>query len=151
MPDQFSPVERSAIMRAVKARDTRAEQTVCRAVRTLGYRFRRNVGNLPGQPDLVFRHLKKVVFVHGCFWHRHACSEGISTPATRIRYWCEKFARNVRRDRSVVRKLRRLGWGVMIIWECQTKPARLATLRSRLRRFLSATADTRTQGAEAAK
>jgi DNA mismatch endonuclease, patch repair protein len=137
MPDQFSPAERSRIMRAVKSGDTTPEMIVRRLVHGLGYRYRLRARDLPGQPDLVLPRLGKAIFVHGCFWHRHACGAGQSTPASRMEYWNAKFARNVLRDRSNLRKLRRLGWSVLVVWECQTRVARRDALVSRLDRFLS--------------
>src|SRR5262245_30546051 len=139
MPERFSQLERSAVMRAVKSGDTTPELIVRRLVHSLGYRYRLHRRDLPGQPDLVFPRLGKVVQVHGCFWHRHACEAGQSTPATRVDYWNAKFARNVMRDRSNLRKLRRLGWSVLVVWECQTRLAKRAALHQRLARFLSAT------------
>jgi DNA mismatch endonuclease (patch repair protein) len=138
VPDQFSPVERSRVMRAVKSGDTTPELVVRRLVHALGYRYRLHRRDLPGRPDLVLPRLGKVIQVHGCFWHRHACDAGQSTPASRQEYWDAKFARNVERDRSNLRKLRRLGWSVLVIWECQTRLPKRATLARRITRFLSA-------------
>ena len=136
MPDQFSPAERSRIMRAVKSGDTSPELAVRRLVHSLGYRYRLHGRDLPGRPDLVLPRLGKAIFVHGCFWHRHRCAAGQSTPASRIDYWKAKFARNVERDRSSLRKLRRLGWSVLVVWECQTRVGKGEALRRRLARFL---------------
>jgi DNA mismatch endonuclease (patch repair protein) len=138
MPDQFSPAERSRIMRAVKSGDTTPELIVRRLVHGLGYRFRLQNRALPGSPDLVLPRLGKAIFVHGCFWHRHACAAGQSTPATRVDYWQAKFDRNVLRDRSNLRKLRRLGWSVLVVWECQTRMQKREALQRRLERFLMA-------------
>jgi DNA mismatch endonuclease (patch repair protein) len=137
-PDQFSPVERSRVMRAVRSGDTSPELAVRRLVHALGYRFRLHRRDLPGQPDLVFPRLGKAIQVHGCFWHRHACEAGQSTPASRMEYWEAKFTRNVERDRHNLRKLRRLGWSVLVVWECQTRAAKREALRARLLRFLEA-------------
>jgi DNA mismatch endonuclease (patch repair protein) len=106
-------------MAAVKGRDTTPELAVQRMVHALGFRFRLHAGDLPGKPDIVLRRLRAVIFVHGCFWHRHACKYGRATPQTRAAFWAEKFARNVARDRTTRRQLRRAGWRVLIIWECQ--------------------------------
>jgi DNA mismatch endonuclease (patch repair protein) len=138
MPDQFSQLERSRVMRAVKSGDTTPELVVRRLVHGLGYRFRLHRRDLPCQPDLVFPRLGKVILVHGCFWHRHACEAGRSTPASRVEYWIAKFARNVARDRRNLRKLRRMGWSVLVVWECQTCVAKRAALQARVMRFLSA-------------
>jgi DNA mismatch endonuclease (patch repair protein) len=138
MPDQFSQVERSRVMRAVKSGDTTPELVVRQLVHGLGYRFRLHRRDLPCQPDLVFSRLGKVILVHGCFWHRHGCEAGQSTPASRVDYWNAKFARNVARDRRNLRKLRRLGWSVLVVWECQTRAAKRDVLRARVARFLEA-------------
>jgi DNA mismatch endonuclease (patch repair protein) len=138
MPDQFTPAERSRIMRAVKSGDTTPELLVRRLVHGLGYRFRLQNRALPGTPDLVLPRLGRAIFVHGCFWHRHACAAGQSTPATRVDYWQAKFERNVLRDRSNLRKLRRLGWSVLVVWECQTRARKREALQRRLERFLMA-------------
>ena len=107
----------------------------------LGFRFRlhgRSRGRaLPGRPDLVFASRRKVIFVHGCFWHRHGCPKGASTPAANRRFWREKFERNVARDRRAAGRLRRLGWGVMVVWECQTAAAGRDRLARRIERFLA--------------
>ena len=136
MPDQFSPAERSRIMRAVKSGDTAPELIVRRLIHAMGYRYRLHGSDLPGKPDIVLPRLGKAIFVHGCFWHRHACPSGQSAPATRVDYWQAKFDRNVTRDRTSLRKLRRLGWSVLVVWECQTRTQKLAALRARLERFL---------------
>ncbi len=138
MPDQFSPAERSRVMRAVKSGDTTPELIVRRIVHSLGYRFRLHRRDLPGQPDIVLPRLGKAIFVHGCFWHRHACDAGQSTPATRLEYWQAKFDRNIARDRRTLRRLRREGWSVLVVWECQTRTAKREALTSRLERFLTA-------------
>jgi DNA mismatch endonuclease, patch repair protein len=137
MPDQFSPAERSRVMRCVKSGNTTPEMVVRRLVHGLDFRFRLNNRHLPGQPDLVLPRLGKAVFVHGCFWHRHMCEAGQSTPASHVDYWQAKFARNVLRDRRNLRKLRRLGWSVLVVWECQTGARKREALRRRLERFLS--------------
>jgi DNA mismatch endonuclease (patch repair protein) len=136
MPDQFTATERSRVMRAVKSGDTTPELIVRRIVHALGYRFRLHRRDLPGQPDLVLPRLGKAIQVHGCFWHRHACEAGQSSPATRLDYWNAKFARNVERDRRNLRRLRKLGWSVLVVWECQTRAAKRASLEARLERFL---------------
>ena len=134
MADVFSRRKRSEIMRAVRGRDTKPEIVVRKTVWRLGYRYRLHVRRLPGCPDLVFPFPRKAIFVHGCFWHRHCCSDGRSMPASRVAYWREKFRRNKARDRKNRRALVRLGWRVLTIWECQTR--RPAFLESRLRAFL---------------
>lgn len=137
--DQFTAAERSRVMRAVRSGDTTPELVVRRLVHAMGYRFRLHSPALSGKPDLVLPRHGKVIFVHGCFWHRHRCPAGQSTPASRVDYWQAKFARNVARDKSNLRKLRRLGWSVLVVWECQTSARRRDALTQRLARFLSAT------------
>ncbi|MDC0936967.1 very short patch repair endonuclease [Pirellulales bacterium] len=137
MPDPFSPTERSRIMRAVKSGDTKPEMIVRRLVHGLGYRYRLHVRSLPGAPDLVLPRLSTVILVHGCFWHRHRCAAGRSMPATRVEYWVPKFERTERRDRANVAKLRRDGWRVLTVWECETTLRRREKLLQRLERFLN--------------
>lgn len=136
MPDVFTLAERSAVMRAVRSQDTSPERIVRKIVSTLGVRYRLHGRNVPGNPDLVFPGLKKVVFVHGCFWHRHACRKGRSMPATRVKFWQAKFARNTARDAEVKRLLRRAGWRALVVWECQLRPDRIDRTTERLRKFL---------------
>ena len=137
--DVFDPAKRSAVMRAVKSRDTAPELTVRAAVRELGYarRYRLNGASLPGKPDLVFGAMRKAVFVHGCFWHRHVKCRRSTTPVARKEFWLSKFARNVSRDRRNARGLRRMGWSVWVIWECQA--SRAAIVERRLRPILRRT------------
>lgn len=137
MTDVFTPEKRSQIMRSVKGKGTKPEMAVRQAIRALGYRYKLHVKSLPGVPDMVFPSLRKVVFVHGCFWHRHRCKEGRSMPASRIKYWHSKFEHNKQRDKNNRRRLRRLGWRVFTVWECQTLRSQLTKLRSRLSVFLT--------------
>ena len=125
-------------MAAVASRDTSPELFVRRLIHAMGYRFRLHRSDLPGKPDIVLPRLRTVIFVHGCFWHRHACSAGRSMPATNPEYWLAKFERNTRRDRAVSRRLRAEGWSVVVVWECQTKGERAARLAARLLRRLAA-------------
>ncbi|MCK4340844.1 MAG: DNA mismatch endonuclease Vsr [Phycisphaerae bacterium] len=136
MTDQFSAGKRSAIMRAIRGKDTKPEHAVRSLIHRLGYRYRLHVRELPGCPDLVFPSRRKVIFVHGCFWHRHHCRKGRSTPTTRARFWKEKLESNKSRDVKHRRKLRRLGWSVLTIWECQIAPKKADQLAQRVRRFL---------------
>jgi DNA mismatch endonuclease (patch repair protein) len=134
LPDQ--PVEepisrdRSRLMANVRRADTKPEIAVRRVAHALGYRFRLHRRDLPGTPDLVFPRLRKIVFVHGCFWHRHAGCKRASSPKTRTAFWEEKFSRNVDRDRKNIADLEARGWSCEIVWECQTVDA------DRLRRLL---------------
>jgi DNA mismatch endonuclease (patch repair protein) len=121
MKKNTASAQRSANMRAIKARDTGPELIVRCLVHRLGFRFRLRGADLPGKPDLVFPGRNAVIFVHGCFWHRHHCKRGRSIPRTNATFWADKLARNARRDRSQLRTLRRRGWRVMIVWECELK------------------------------
>jgi DNA mismatch endonuclease (patch repair protein) len=124
---------RSRMMAAVPQTDTKPEIVVRQIIHSLGYRFRLHRKDLPGRPDVVLPRLGKVIFVHGCFWHRHGCRK-TTTPKSNAHFWMTKFAENKARDRRVIRKLKRLGWTALIVWECQT--IRLEWLRNRLARFL---------------
>ena len=136
--DRLSPSRRSWLMSRVRSKDTGPEMRVRRAVHGLGYRFRLHHRKLPGCPDLVLPRLKSVIFVHGCFWHRHEGCAKASMPRSRKDYWLDKFARNVSRDRKAKVALKAWGWRVLVVWECQTKDA--AKLQVRLRRYLSGAA-----------
>lgn len=129
MADVLTATQRSKCMAAIRCTDTTPEVAVRRAAHALGFRFRLHVKGLPGKPDLVFPRLRAVVFVHGCFWHQHRCGDG-HIPASKTEYWGPKLARNRERDREHRRSLKRLGWRVLTIWECQTHnlPSLLATL-----------------------
>ena len=112
-------LDRSYIMRAVKGQDTAPEMTVRRLVYGMGYRYRLHRKDLPGKPDLVFPSRRKVVFVHGCFWHGHDCKRGARIPKTNRDYWEKKIDRNRDRDTRHYEDLKCAGWGVMVIWECE--------------------------------
>jgi len=112
--------ERSAQMALVKARDTKPEMRVRKAAHAMGLRYRLNLRSLPGSPDLVFPGRRAVLFVHGCFWHRHKNCKATRTPKSRTPFWEQKFAENIARDRRTHLALRKAGWKVFIIWECET-------------------------------
>lgn len=133
MVDTFTKSERSRIMAAVKSKDTTPEMVVRRVVHALDYRYRLHIKSLPGTPDLVFARLRKVINVSGCFWHMHGCGR-CRIPASRHEYWLAKLQRNRRRDRRTRGQLRRLGWDVLTVWECQTRDVH--RLRRRVERFL---------------
>jgi DNA mismatch endonuclease (patch repair protein) len=132
--DVHSPQQRSRNMSAIRGKDTKPEMVVRSISHALGYRYRLHRRDLPGVPDLVFPKLRKVVNVHGCFWHMHMCRYGSVTPKTNTEFWQNKRSGNVARDRKVLRCLRTLGWSVLIVWECETKD--VTVLRGRLQRFL---------------
>lgn len=108
-------------MSRVRGRDTAPEMTVRRIAHALGLRFRLHRSDLPGTPDLVFPKWRTAVFVHGCFWHRHPGCSRASMPQTRIEFWRSKLARNVERDRAASAALRKAGWKVAVVWECEIK------------------------------
>lgn len=125
--------ERSELMSRVRGRNTKPELAVRSLIHRMGFRFRLHGADLPGRPDLVFRSKRKVVFVHGCFWHQHTCKRGIS-PKTNPHFWATKLERNRARDRDVAKKLKELSWRVLVVWECQLGDE--TALRKRLLRFL---------------
>jgi DNA mismatch endonuclease (patch repair protein) len=127
-------IDRSEIMRAVRSRDTKPEMIVRRLVYGLGYRYRLHRPDLPGKPDLTFLGRRKVVFVHGCFWHGHDCARGARVPKNNQEYWIAKIARNKAREARDYDRLREMGWSVLTIWECETKHL---SLEVRLRAFLA--------------
>jgi len=126
--------QRSAVMRRVKSADTRPELTVRSMLHGLGFRYRLHGRNLPGRPDLVFSSRRKVVFVHGCFWHGHDCKRGARVPHTHRQYWEQKITANVRRDADHIAQLEQSGWQSFVVWECELRD--LPTLQQRLKSFL---------------
>jgi DNA mismatch endonuclease (patch repair protein) len=123
---------RSEIMARIGPRDTRPEMIVRSAAHRLGLRFRIHRKDLPGSPDLVFAKYGAVVFVHGCFWHRHSGCKNATSPKTRPDFWQKKFDGNVARDKRNLKELRRLGWRTVVIWECEAEePERLDKLLRR--------------------
>lgn len=124
MTDVFDTGKRSAVMRAVKSRDTAPELKVRKAAHALGLRFRLERRDLPGKPDLVFPSRRVAMFVHGCFWHGHDCPRGARMPQTNRAYWQAKIGRNIARDAAAIASLKALGWKPRVIWECQTRDAR---------------------------
>jgi DNA mismatch endonuclease (patch repair protein) len=134
--DALSPEQRGRLMGRVGNRNTGPELTVRRLVYSLGYRYRLHARNLPGRPDLVFTRRRKVVFVHGCFWHRHDCKRGNVVPKTRTKYWLAKFRTNVKRDAMNNQVLKEQGWKILTIWECELTPGGLEPLKESINGFL---------------
>jgi DNA mismatch endonuclease (patch repair protein) len=134
--DTLSPEQRSERMGRVRNKDTRPELLVRRLVYSLGYRYRLHSRTLPGHPDLVFARLRRVIFVHGCFWHRHddANCPLARLPKSRLDFWVPKLEGNRARDEANQGKLRALGWQVLVVWECQLRDK--DALASKLREFL---------------
>ena len=136
MTDVHTPAQRSRNMAAIRGNNTKPELIIRSLTHRLGYRFRLHRRDLPGTPDLVFPRHDKIIFVHGCFWHRHTGCRFTATPKTRPAFWAAKFKANQQRDRRAVRALRANGWGVMTVWECETRnPERLSR---RIARFFDA-------------
>lgn len=121
MPDVFTKAKRSEVMSRIKSRDTQPERAVRSMLHKLGYRFRLHRADLPGRPDLVLSRYRTVIFVHGCFWHRHRGCRLAYTPKSRAPFWQNKFASNVVRDRRVRSQLVKLGWRVITVWECELR------------------------------
>lgn len=132
--DRVPPGKRSEMMSGVRGANTGPEMVVRKLIWSLGYRYRLHLRNLPGRPDMVFPKLRKVIFVHGCFWHRHECPAGYQIPKTRTEFWTRKLARNAERDRENQNALRSTGWGVLVIWSCQLRER--DQLVSMIREFL---------------
>ncbi|WP_318248642.1 very short patch repair endonuclease [Geomonas subterranea] len=121
MVDRISLERRSWNMSRIRSKNTKPEVRVRSLLHRMGYRFRIHSRNLPGTPDIVLPRYKKVVFVHGCFWHRHPGCIEASRPKTNSAFWEEKISRNLLRDRRHVDSLEKLGWTVVVIWECDVK------------------------------
>ena len=134
MTDTMSPKERSRRMGLVRSVDTKPEMALRRLVHGMGYRYRLHCGDLPGKPDLVFRSRDAVIFVHGCFWHRHEGCPLTRLPKTRVDFWTAKLEGNRKRDIREIAELKKAGWRVFVVWECELK--NLEALAKRLRRFL---------------
>lgn len=120
MADHVTANVRSKIMASVHQRDTGPEISIRKALHRKGFRYRTNVASLPGRPDLVFPSRRKVILVHGCFWHGHACRWG-RAPKSHREYWLPKLLGNKRRDRRNLRDIRKLGWEPLVVWQCELK------------------------------
>jgi DNA mismatch endonuclease, patch repair protein len=121
MSDTLTQSQRKFCMSQNKEKNTSPEISVRRLVYSLGFRYRLHRRDLPGCPDMVFPAKKKVIFINGCYWHRHNCKKGRSMPATRKKFWQQKFKRTIERDKHNYRTLKKLSWKILIIWECQIK------------------------------
>ena len=136
MADRISHEHRSWNMSRIRGSNTKPEVIVRSLLHRMGYRFRLHRADLPGKPDIVLPKHRTVILVHGCFWHRHRGCRYAYTPKSRKAFWSRKFEKNIVRDRSVRRRLRRAGWHVITIWECQTRD--LDHLASRILRTMKA-------------
>lgn len=119
--DTLTPEKRSWTMSRIKGKDTQPELIVRKFLYAHGYRYRVNVKELPGKPDIVLKKYRTAIFIHGCFWHGHSCLQG-RIPKSNETFWKDKFARNKERDLRVRKELKELGWNTLIVWECQLKP-----------------------------
>lgn len=135
MTDVHTPEQRSYNMSRIRGRDTKPEMVVRSMVHAMGYRFRLHRRDLPGVPDLVFPRLRRVIFVHGCYWHMHRCRWGRVVPATNTEFWQTKRSGNAARDRAAQRELKRNGWNVLVVWECELRDRE--HLAAKLQRFFS--------------
>lgn len=134
--DILSQAERSERMRRVRSKGSKVEFRVRRLVHSLGFRYRLHSPSLPGHPDLVFGSRHKLIFVHGCFWHRHTGCRLARLPKSRPEYWVPKLELNRARDEENLRRLSTLGWDVLVIWECQAMARDTHALTERIRDFL---------------
>lgn len=134
MSDVFSRQQRSNIMARIGSRDTAPEKLVRSTLHEMGFRFRLHVKSLPGKPDIVLPRYRKIIFVNGCFWHGHSRCKRSYLPDTNTRFWKNKIQGNILRDHKTIRQLRKLGWDILVVWQCQTKKHIL--LANRLRKFM---------------
>ncbi len=139
--DSVSPQKRSWVMAQVKARDTKPEKVVRSLLHRMGYRFRICQKGLPGTPDIVLARFRTVIFVHGCFWHRHLGCKRASLPSSNTGYWRRKFERTIVRDAADQAALKEGGWHVCVVWECELSD--MLTLRARLQNYFSGQNDKR--------
>lgn len=137
MTDALTPERRSGNMAKIRSTNTSPEMLVRRLVHGMGFRYRLHVADLPGKPDLVFSRLKKIIEVRGCFWHQHGNCIDSHIPKSRLDYWKPKLERNVKRDKANEKTLRKMGWKMLVIWECE---AGHQNVSEKLERFLSTAA-----------
>ncbi|WP_298084025.1 DNA mismatch endonuclease Vsr [uncultured Akkermansia sp.] len=119
--DVFSPEKRSQVMSRIRSKDTKPEKIIRSILHKLGFRFRINRKDLPGKPDIVLPKYKTVIFVHGCFWHQHEGCRIASNPKSNIDFWNKKFSNNIERDKKNQKALKKMGYRVFVIWECEVK------------------------------
>lgn len=134
MTDVLTPEQRKLNMSRIRNKDTRPEMVVRSLIHRMGYRYRLHVKNLLGKPDLVFSRDRKIIFVHGCFWHMHNCKYGRVKPQTNAEFWQNKRLGNVERDRRNLSLLKKDGWKVLVVWECWIKNPQ--SLTSRIMKFI---------------
>ena len=127
--------QRSRNMSAIKSKNTKPEIAVRKLLHSMGYRFRLHRKDLPGSPDIVLPKYKTVIFVHGCFWHRHENCKYASTPKTRKEFWENKFKVNLKRDAEVQEKIKNIGWQSVVIWECDTR--NISFMKNKIEKLLN--------------
>lgn len=132
--DNVSKEKRSEIMRNIRGKDTVPEKAVRSMIHRMGYRYRLHAKYLPGKPDMVFPGRKKVIFVHGCFWHLHEGCRKAAFPKSKKQYWVPKLLLNRERDQHTVQELKKMGWKVLVVWQCQI--SKTSVLSRRIKRFL---------------
>lgn len=138
MADIVDKKTRSRMMGGIRGKDTKPEILLRKQLHARGFRFRLHDSRLPGTPDLILRKFNAVIFVHGCFWHRHEGCRYSTTPATRPEFWAEKFAGNVERDRRNIEVLRKAGWRVAVVWECGLRKSGASSTTEQLVSWISA-------------
>ncbi len=136
MTDTLSPEQRSQRMSMIRGKDSSSELMLRRMIHGMGYRYRLHVRSLPGTPDIVFPRFRAVIFMHGCFWHRHPNCRLARMPKSNLEFWRVKLESNKLRDDSNTDLLRAMGWRVLVIWECQMKEKDLANVSNLVQRFL---------------
>ena len=137
MSDIFNTFKRKKIMRSIKSKNTKPELVIRKLLFSKGYRYKIHDKKLPGKPDIVMTKRKVVVNIHGCYWHYHGCSRS-NVPKTQTEYWVEKLENNKRRDFQNKRKLKKLGWKVIDVWECTLKKKNLEKTFNKLERLIAA-------------
>jgi DNA mismatch endonuclease, patch repair protein len=138
MADVLTPEQRRFNMSRIRSRNTKPEMIVRSITHGLGFRYRLHRKDLPGSPDLVFPARRKIIFVHGCFFHKHGCRYGRVVPKTNAEFWSKKRAGNVDRDKRNLAALKAQGWSVFVVWECMTKKDDIAGLPAKITGFLNA-------------
>lgn len=132
MADKLTSEQRSWNMRQIKSKDTQIEISVRRWLFARGFRFRKNDKRYPGKPDIVLPKYKTVIFINGCFWHRHENCKLATTPKTRTDFWINKFQRNIENDRAHKQQLESMGWKVIVLWECELKKDKFEDTMNRI-------------------